>query len=193
MVKTKSIEGGLGGGLLIERRSVHDLSNDPANARKHNDRNIDAIIASLRRFGQQKPIVIDKTNIVRAGNGTLEAARRLGWDTIDCVTTALQGSDAIAYAIADNRTAELAEWDEDTLAAQLNGLLTESEEIALAAGFTPEEIEAMVSMPEDEDEPAQVDLSSKWEIVVTCESEADQQKVFDMIEKEGYKCRVLTF
>ena len=193
MVKAKSIEGGLGGGLLIERRSVHDLSNDPANARKHNDRNIDAIIASLRRFGQQKPIVIDKTNIVRAGNGTLEAARRLGWESIDCVTTSLQGSDAIAYAIADNRTAELAEWDEDTLAAQLNGLLTESEEIALAAGFTSEEIEAMLALPEDEDEPAQVDLSSKWEIVVTCESEADQQKVFDMIEKEGYKCRVLTF
>ena len=193
MVKTKSTQGGLGGGLQIERRSVHDLSNDPANARKHNDKNIDAIIASLRRFGQQKPIVIDKNNIVRAGNGTLEAARRLGWDTIDCVTTALQGSDAIAYAIADNRTAELAEWDEDTLAAQLNGLLTESEDIALAAGFTPEEIEAMLALVEDEDEPAQVDLSSKWEIVVTCESEADQQKVFDMIEKEGYKCRVLTF
>ena len=174
-------------------RKISDLSNDPANARKHNDRNIDAIIASLRRFGQQKPIVVDSSGVVRAGNGTLEAARRLGWDSIDCVTTSLQGSDAIAYAIADNRTAELAEWDEDTLAAQLNGLLTESEEIALAAGFTPEEVEAMLSMPEDEDEPAQVDLSSKWEIVVTCESEADQQKVFDMIEKEGYKCRVLTF
>ena len=150
MVKAKSIEGGLGGGLLIERRSVHDLSNDPANARKHNDRNIDAIIASLRRFGQQKPIVIDKTNIVRAGNGTLEAARRLGWESIDCVTTSLEGSDAIAYAIADNRTAELAEWDEDTLAAQLNGLLTESEEIALSAGFTPEEIEAMLALAEDD-------------------------------------------
>ena len=130
--------------MLIERRSVHDLSNDPANARKHNDRNIDAIVASLRRFGQQKPIVIDKTNIVRAGNGTLEAARRLGLEFIDCVTTSLQGSDAIAYAIADNRTAELAEWDEDTLAAQLNGLLTESEEIALAAGFTASEIDTMM-------------------------------------------------
>ena len=174
-------------------RKISDLSNDPANARKHNERNIDAIIASLRRFGQQKPIVVDSSGVVRAGNGTLEAAKRLGWESIDCVTTSLQGSDAIAYAIADNRTAELAEWDEDTLAAQLNGLLTESEEIALAAGFTPEEIEAMLALAEDEDEPAQVDLSSKWEIVVTCESEADQQKVFGMIEKEGYKCRVLTF
>jgi len=145
MPKEKSTEGGLGGGLQIERRSVHDLSNDPANARKHNDKNIEAIIASLRRFGQQKPIVIDRNNIVRAGNGTLEAARRLQWESIDCVVTSLNGSDAVAYAIADNRTAELAEWNEDTLAAQLNGLLTESEELALSAGFTPGEIEAMLA------------------------------------------------
>jgi len=154
MVKAKSTEGGLGGGLQIERRSVHDLSNDPANARKHNDRNIDAIISSLRRFGQQKPIVIDRNNIVRAGNGTLEAARRLGWESIDCVTTSLQGSDAIAYAIADNRTSELAEWDSEVLAAQLNGLLTDDEELANAAGFTAQEIEAMLS---DLDEPTEID------------------------------------
>jgi ParB-like chromosome segregation protein Spo0J len=171
---------------------VSELSQDPANARKHDDRNIDSIIASLRRFGQQKPIVIDASNVVRAGNGTLEAAKRLGWDSIDCVETSLKGSDAIAYAIADNRTAELAEWDSDTLAAQLSGLLTDDEELANAAGFSAEEIEAMLTQ-EIPDEESQVDLSSKWEIVVTCESEADQQKVFEMIEKEGYKCRVLTF
>lgn len=158
MPKEKSTQGGLGGGLQIERRSVHDLSNDPANARKHNDKNIEAIIASLRRFGQQKPIVIDRNNIVRAGNGTLEAARRLQWESIDCVVTSLNGSDAVAYAIADNRTAELAEWDEDTLAAQLNGLLTESEELALSAGFTPEEIEAMVALAEDEPEISEDDV-----------------------------------
>ncbi len=158
MAKQKNIEGGLGGTLQIERRSIAELSNDPANARKHNDKNIEAIIASLRRFGQQKPIVIDRNNIVRAGNGTLEAARRLGWDSIDCVKTSLEGSDAIAYAIADNRTAELAEWDNDVLAAQLNGLLTESEEIALAAGWTAEEIEAMVSLSEDDTEVNQDEI-----------------------------------
>lgn len=144
--------------MKTEQRKVSDLSNDPANARKHNDKNIDAIIASLRRFGQQKPIVIDRNNIVRAGNGTLEAARRLQWESIDCVVTSLNGSDAVAYAIADNRTAELAEWDEDTLAAQLNGLLTESEELALSAGFTPEEIEAMVALAEDEPEIQEDDV-----------------------------------
>jgi hypothetical protein len=66
------------------------------------------------------------------------------------VVTSLKGSDAIAYAIADNRTAELAEWDDDILAAQLNGLLSESEEIALAAGFSAEEIEEMVALDDEE-------------------------------------------
>jgi hypothetical protein len=124
---------------------IADLSQDPANARKHDEKNIDSIIASLRRFGQQKPIVIDASNVVRAGNGTLEAAKRLGWDSIECVKTSLKGSDAIAYAIADNRTAELAEWDSDILAAQLSGLLTDDEALANAAGFSAEEIEAMLS------------------------------------------------
>lgn len=115
-------------------------------------------MASLRRFGQQKPIVVDSKGVVRAGNGTLEAAKRLGWEVIDCVKTSLEGSDAIAYAIADNRTAELAEWDDDVLAAQLNGLLTESEEIALAAGWTAEEIEAMVALAEDDPEITEDDV-----------------------------------
>jgi ParB-like chromosome segregation protein Spo0J len=131
--------------MQIIKKSIAELSNDPANARKHDDRNIESIVGSLRRFGQQKPIVIDMNNIVRAGNGTLEAARRLGWDSIECVKTSLKGSDAIAYAIADNRTAELAEWDSEVLAAQLNGLLTDDEELANAVGFTAEEIEAMLS------------------------------------------------
>ena len=137
---------------------VSDLSQDPANARKHDDRNIDSIIASLRRFGQQKPIVIDASNVVRAGNGTLEAAKRLGWDSIECVKTNLKGSDAIAYAIADNRTAELAEWDSDILAAQLNGLLTDDKALANAAGFSAEEIERMLEKLSDEPESSSEEI-----------------------------------
>jgi len=144
--------------MQIEKRSVSELSNDPANARKHNERNIQAILGSLRRFGQQKPIVIDSSNVVRAGNGTLEAARQLGWETIDCVVTALKGSDAISYAIADNRTAELAEWDDDVLAAQLNGLLADDDELLDAAGFTEEELAALLADSEIEPEVTEDDV-----------------------------------
>jgi DNA modification methylase len=138
--------------MKIIKRNVSDLSNDPANARKHNERNIESIIASLRRFGQQKPIVIDSSNVVRAGNGTLEAARQLGWDSIECVETSLKGSDAISYAIADNRTAELAEWDDEVLAAQLNGLLADDPELMEVAGFTEEELAALLADSEIEPE-----------------------------------------
>jgi ParB-like chromosome segregation protein Spo0J len=139
---------------------VSDLSQDPANARKHDDKNINSIVASLRRFGQQKPIVVDASNVVRAGNGTLEAAKRLGWDSIECVKTSLKGSDAIAYGIADNRTAELAEWDSGILAAQLSGLLTDDEELANAAGFSAEEIEAMLEKLSDEPESSSEEIDA---------------------------------
>jgi DNA modification methylase len=82
---------------------------------------LDAIKASLRKFGQQKPIVVDAKGIVLAGNGTLTAAKELGWTEIEITRTTLQGVDATAFAIADNRSAELAEW-EDSLADVLKSL-----------------------------------------------------------------------
>lgn len=126
--------------MEVHQVSVNDLSTDPANARKHDDRNIETIVSSLSRFGQQKPIVVDSSGVVRAGNGTLEAAKRLGWDTIAVVYSDLQGSEATAYAIADNRTAELAEWDNDMLAAALEGLQLDDDALLEAAGFDADEL-----------------------------------------------------
>ena len=105
--------------MKTETVAIDSISLDPANVRRHPDRNIQTIVASLKRFGQQKPIVVTKEGIVIAGNGTLQAARHLGWKQIEIVRTGLTGSDATAYAIADNRTAELAEWDDDALAQTL--------------------------------------------------------------------------
>jgi DNA modification methylase len=136
--------------MKIETVKIDSLSLDPANARKHDDRNIETIVGSLRRFGQQTPLVVDKSNVVRAGNARLEAAKRIGWDTIQIVRTELTSSDAIAYAIADNRTSELAEWDDDILAAQLQGLLTEDEVLLDAAGFDEAELEALLGELDDD-------------------------------------------
>jgi ParB-like chromosome segregation protein Spo0J len=164
--------------VQIERIELSKLSGDPSNSRKHGEHNIATIIASLKRFGQQKPIVIDSSDCVRAGNGTIEAARSLGWTHIDCVRTDLKVTDAIAYAIADNRTAELAEWDDDALAAQLNGLLTEDEALLEAAGFTAEELDAMLNSPDfepgTEDDQGQLDeLEPKIVTCPNCKTEFD--------------------
>src|SRR6266700_2317375 len=105
--------------MKIETLPISALHPDPANARRHGPRNLDAITSSLARFGQQKPVVIDQNNVVRAGNGSLAAAKSLGWSTLQCVRTELIGVDASAFAIVDNRSAELADWDPDILAAAL--------------------------------------------------------------------------
>lgn len=126
--------------MAVEDIPVTDLHNDPANVRKHGEQNLAAIKASLARFGQQKPIVVNAEGVVIAGNGTLMAARALGWRTIKAVRTNLAGADATAFAIADNRTAELAEWDEAALHQQLAAIAIDDEELLAATGFDEKEL-----------------------------------------------------
>ncbi len=138
--------------MKIERINVTELSLDPSNVRKHDRKNLDAIKASLRKFGQQKPIVVDAKGIVLAGNGTLTAAKELGWTEIEITRTTLQGVEATAFAIADNRTAELAEWDDDGLAKVLELLKVEDADLFAATGYDAEEVDKMSKVEVIEDE-----------------------------------------
>jgi hypothetical protein len=130
-------------GMVVEAVPIGSVSPDPANVRRHPERNVEAIVASLRRFGQQRPILVDEDGIVRAGNGTLAAAKELGWDTIRIVRTTLRDSEATAYAIADNRTALLAEWDDDALKETLRALEGEGFDLD-AAGWNQHELDALL-------------------------------------------------
>lgn len=106
--------------LAVSVVPIDSLTPDPENARKHSPRNLEAIAGSLRKFGQRRPLVV-WGDVVIAGNGTLEAARSLGWPRVWVTRVPADWSpeQARAYALADNRTAELAEWDESVLAEQL--------------------------------------------------------------------------
>jgi len=151
--------------MKLETVGIETLSPDPANVRKHGQRNMDAIKASLRRFGQQKPIVVDAKGIVLAGNGTLAAARELGWREIQIVRTELTGSQATAFGIADNRSAELAEWDEK-LADVLASLKAEDFPLE-GIGFDLDELEALKpAVKSDADAEPQIDkaeeVRAKW-------------------------------
>ena len=101
--------------------NLADLKLDPHNARKHSAKNLEAIANSLSKFGQRKPIVISADKTILAGNGTVVAAKQLGWKTVVATVAPKEwdSDTAKAYALADNRTAELAEWDDSILAKQL--------------------------------------------------------------------------
>ena len=106
--------------MNLETVTIESLKLDPNNARKHSKRNLDAIAASLNKFGQRKPIVVHQNTVI-AGNGTLEAAKTLGWTEISISRCPddWDNDTAKAYALADNRSSELAEWDDAILATQL--------------------------------------------------------------------------
>lgn len=126
--------------LAVPIDSVHP---DAANARKHGEKNMAAIVASLSRFGQRAPIVVQRKGmVVRAGNGRLAAAKSLGWSHIAAVVVDDESVEAVAFAIADNRTAELAEWDKETLASLLDTL---PEEDLGVTGFDESDLKELLS------------------------------------------------
>lgn len=154
-----------GAATTIEEVPVGSVTPDPANVRVHPEWNIEAIRASLQRFGQQRPILVSPRGVVIAGNGTLAAAKSLGWATVKVQRTSLDGAEATAYAIADNRTAELAEWDDEALAKQLSALEIDDEALARATGYDEKElrrlVDSMTETVEDEVPPVPVDPVTK--------------------------------
>lgn len=130
--------------MKIEEVLIEELVSDPRNARVHDEYNIAAISASLARFGQQKPIVITTDGIVIAGNGTLEAAKRLTWKTIECVRSELGVTESQAYAIADNKTTDLSKFDDEVLAKLLQEIRDKEAELIAAAGFNEKELADLI-------------------------------------------------
>ena len=123
---------------------IGDVNIDTANVRIHPEHNIDSIRASMARFGQRVPIVVQKQGmVVRAGNGRVVVARGLGWSHIAAVVVDESAVEAAAYGLADNRTAELAEWDDVALTAMLKALVADGFPIA-EVGWSDEELEDML-------------------------------------------------
>lgn len=95
---------------------IDSILEDPANANTHDERSLRAIMASLARYGQRTPLVVNRNgNVTAKGNGTLAAARRLGWTHVAVIFVDDDPVTHTGYAIADNRTAQLAQFDNAAL------------------------------------------------------------------------------
>jgi ParB-like chromosome segregation protein Spo0J len=161
--------------MTIETVPIDSVFLDPANVRLHNPRNLEAIRGSLARFKQQRPIVVNADNVVIAGNGTLRAARDLGWTTIQITRTSLAGVDATAFAIADNRTGETSEWDQEALVETLTALRAQDYDIG-SAGFSPEEFAKMVRHDAGQDEPTPPEDFAEFDETIGVEHECPKCK-----------------
>jgi hypothetical protein len=127
---------------------IDSITVDPDNARHRDEDAIVALMSSLKRFGQRRPVVVRaEDRVVMAGNGRLVAARRLGWKRIAAVITDDDPATAAAYAIADNRSADLASWDNEALQRQLETLSGEGS--LEGVGFTDEDLARLMADASD--------------------------------------------
>tara|TARA_R100001198_G_scaffold15344_1_gene7339 strand:- start:149 stop:649 length:501 start_codon:yes stop_codon:yes gene_type:complete len=142
--------------------SIKDLKSDHKNARRRTDRSAELIKESLQRYGAARSIVIDEDNRILAGNGTIEGAKEAGINRIRVIETdgdeviavrrtGLTEEQKVGLALADNRTADLSEWDQEML-----NRLGEQHDISLffsqddLDGILETDVEALP--PEDFDE-----------------------------------------
>jgi DNA modification methylase len=142
--------------LAIRRVPLDSLQLDPANARLHGPGNLEAIVGSLKRFGQAEPLVVQKsTGRVVGGNGRLVAMKKLGWKDCDVVELDIDDLQATALGIALNRTADLATWDEAALVKILQEL--KAEDALEGVGYSPEDIDSLLDEIQDKASPTLVD------------------------------------
>jgi hypothetical protein len=150
---------------------IDSVTPDPRNTRNHNDRSIDSIAQSLLAHKQKTPIVVDIDGVIRKGNGTWRAAKQLGWKQIAAVRSSDPTLLLRAYAIRDNRTAELSSWESEVLSEEIHQLNI----LPFDLGFNPDEWSSLVfdintgsglgfgsqKDPGDEDEGSGITISQK--------------------------------
>lgn len=108
--------------MQIIDKKIGEIKPYEKNPRK-NDNAVDAVASSISQFGFKNPIVIDGNNVIICGHTRYKAAQKLGLDVVPCVIADDLTEEQIkAYRLADNKVAELAEWDIDLLGEELDDI-----------------------------------------------------------------------
>lgn len=102
--------------VMMKTSDLIDYKNNP----RKNDKAVEAVANSINSFGFKVPVIIDKNNVLVCGHTRVKAAKKLGIEEIPVIIADDLNEDQIkAFRIADNKTAELADWDMDKLAEEL--------------------------------------------------------------------------
>lgn len=157
------------GASKIEWQSVEKLIPYAKNARTHSDEQVAQIAGSIKEFGFNNPVLVDKDNSIIAGHGRVMAARKLGMDKVPVVILDhLTESQRKAYILADNRIALNSGWDSSMLSVELQDL---KDDIDLSLlGFDPDELDSLLNPVEetegltDEDAVPEVPVEPKTKL-----------------------------
>ena len=182
----------------IEHLPTDSLTPYARNARTHSPAQIAQVAASITEFGFTNPVLIDAQGGIIAGHGRVMAAQSLGLVEVPCLRlTHLSDAQKRAYIIADNKLALNAGWDEALLAVELGELAEIGWDWTLT-GFYLGEIEFNLGDCDECSTDTDTSKSStgiqyqeKFAVLVECQSEANQERVYNQLIGLGLTCKVL--
>lgn len=174
-------------------KSIRPYEKNP----RRNDEAVDAVAASIREFGWQQPIVVDKDGVIIAGHTRYKAAKKLKCDTVPVVVADNLTEDQVkAYRLADNKTGELAEWDTALLDEELAGIDLDMTQFGFDGEKIEEEIEnkytSKVNIPHYEIQGEEPPISDLYDDT-KCKSLIMEIDGTDMPEEEKKFLRIAAY
>lgn len=170
--------------MKVEQRPINSIEPYPQNAKRHPDDQVKKVVDSIREFGFNQPIVVDKKGVIIVGHGRYLAAHLLGMELVPVLEVDLTEEKARAYRIADNKLNE-SEWDMDIVIAELKQL---SADVLELTGFSAEEFDGKVLAQEIDQLARERDIDlGKYDVVTVEAPEAPRLKArmsfyFDDVE-----------
>ena len=155
---------------------------------RNNDDAVNAVASSIKNFGFKVPIVIDSNNEIINGHTRLKAAQKLGLETVPVIVADdLTPEQIKAFRLVDNKVGEIATWDEDALAVELEELKN--------LDFDMSEFEFEIDEPQTQEKNENTDsvlYDEKMIIIIESDDESKLEEYFDKLVEEGYPCRLST-
>ena len=156
-----------------------------------NDDAVDAVASSIREFGFKVPIVVDSEGVVVSGHTRLKAAKALGLTEVPVIVADdLDETKIKAFRLADNKVAELADWDESLLVKEL-------EELAdLSYDMGRFEFDLDPGPDDDDDDdlgdiPDNINVMETFALNVIVSDEAEQAELYEEMLGRGYEVKVV--
>lgn len=178
--------------LAQKINSVRSLDQNP------NLGDVEAVKRSFKRFGQRKPIVAKMDGEVIAGNTSLAAMKSLEWTHCAVVYVEESEAESKAFALADNRTAEMSKTDNHNLASFINDIREEDPALLEDASYFLEDIEGILNSALDEldydiDDGTLTPVEDEgpkgegFSVVVVLETETDREEFLILMRDDGFK------
>lgn len=168
--------------MELNTKRIDEIIPYPHNPRV-NDQAVDAVAESIRQCGYIAPIIVDEEGVILAGHTRYKALKKLRQKTAEVVVkVGLTEEQKRKYRLLDNKTNELADWNFDLLAEELEGL--DFGALELDWGLDSEESE-----PKERQE---VTFHETISVVIDCHDDDEAEEIFSRFSEEGYNCRIST-